>query len=591
MTMQQWILAPSQFTQHLSPEFHHEVSANGLSLCTKGLQLCRTKQGVFVYTGYIIPRQQTQLEYTDTNDLIFKLWDRFGEDWKFHVKGVFSWVGFMNEKWLVVNDQLSLSKIYWNEAQLIYSSSYDSVCVLSQEKSFNYSAFWSRKYFHRDIGEITLFNEINKTRAGVQFQFLNGSWSKDYYFNYLNLLSQPVDSQLIPEHFIPIWEKVLLSMNRLNPQSKHLITLTGGKDARTGLAILKHFNQTADGFTYGVPGSKDAVFAKKLSSQAGVRHEIPELPCDSALWEEEITRCLEADASFISPHRALRNSAFRKMSIDHKGAWYWGGYMGGEWLMGLYADGLVFPKWLTDFKKGDSLKENVLGGQENLSHCTDLVEEIERMQEDIGLIKNQKELQLVWMFEIGVIHHGQDIHLARENGLQPYPFLMDIDFIEQLFQSRFSFIFQNHDSKNLLQRWKLYEWNITIQNALMPQWSNIPFGKKGEYTPRIFSKGPWIWSLCKGLHYLFESKKYPSSYTYSEDWRKAYLNWLKDYELNDLPFYTKEDGQKLFEALSKSELAPTEKGWMEYSRWAMVYLQNKKMLKLSNANPICHIKK
>jgi hypothetical protein len=143
--------------------------------------------------------------------------------------------------------------------------------------------------------------------------------------------------------------------------------------------------------------------------------------------------CIDADSSFISPHRALRGHAFHEVFSGGQSPWYWGGYMGGEWLMGLYPDGLVFPNWLTEFKVKQSIAEIVFCDHNDYGDIDDLVTEVQRIQKKVDQVSDSKSLQFIWMFEIGVLHHAQDIELAAIEGANPYPFMMDIDFIQKLF--------------------------------------------------------------------------------------------------------------------------------------------------------------
>ncbi len=550
-----------------------------------------TSFGFFILNGYLLPRSSVHQQFEHVADLIEFLWMEHGLNWKSHVKGVFSLVGFFDNKWFVLNDNLGLSKIYWTTDRKFLSNSFDSLAILCDEVIWNKSAILSREYFHRDIGEITIIKGIRKSRSGVFIVFSNLLFQKEYYFDYDHLRNLAVDSNVSPNDFITIWEKLFLDMEKFFPNAEHVITLTGGKDARTGLALLKHFDKIITGLTYGVPESKDAVFAARLARKSGIQHVIPVLPQSSTQWRQNVQVCADVDSSYISPHRALRAHALHSVLAEKKSPWYWGGYMGGEWLMGLYADGLVFPKWLTDFNLNQSMGDVVFQSREVTHEEEDLKEEIDRIQCAVNRVQSKQELQLIWMFEIGVLHHGQDIELAATCGARPYPFLMDIDFIEQLFRSRFSFFFQDHDTKNLFKRWKLYEWNIRIQQKLMPDWGDVPFGKKGEYTANVFMKGSLFWAFYKTIHYILERKTYPSSFSYTESWREMYLDIFNAASDMEIPFYSEFEREQLRDSLAQCPLPTVEKSWLRYSRLVMVYLQYEKICRLRNGSQYHHPKK
>lgn len=580
-----WLLSRSPIEQNKLGELKLIHSAKGIHFyANSDTSVIHTSFGFFLFEGYIFPRYSEDFEYNSTSELISVMWQKFGLEWKSHVKGYFSIVAFFDENWIVLNDTLGLSKIYWTKDENQISNSFDSLVSIVKSVTWNESALLSRKYFHRDIGEITILGEVKKSRSGIQVFLAEDKFHWDYYFEYSQLKSFPIDENCSPLDFVGIWKKVFPSMEKFVKDAHHVITLTGGKDARTGLALLKHFGKNVVGMTYGVPDSKDAIFASRLAKVANISHVIPQVPCLKDHWKDQVQACVDMDSYYIGPHRALRGHALSSVMNKEDSPWYWAGYMGGEWLMGLYPDGLVFPKWVTEMKLNQSIADMVFEDRNNILDVKDLADEVNRLQSLVNCAKDDKELQFIWMFEIGVLHHAQDLELAANSGGRPYPFMMDIDFIEKLFRSKYSFFFQDHATKNLLKRWKLYEWNIRIQDALMPGWGNVAFGKKGEYTPRVFLRGSLYWSIYKALHFVFEKKKYPSSFSYTEEWRQMYLEFLNEAERVNIPFYSKEDIFLMKNELVNSPLPRVEKTWMAYSRLVMVYLQYSKICTIRNGS-------
>ncbi|MBM3428532.1 MAG: hypothetical protein FJX95_07100, partial [Bacteroidetes bacterium] len=513
--MAKWVLTLSEMNQdgfnNLSLIHYND---KGFLYAEENAIVERTSFGFYILTGYLLPRSSFAKKYNNSQDLIEQLWNIHGSDWILYVKGYFNLVAFFDNEWWAVNDTLGLSKLYWSQSEGLISNSFDTLAIHKRQLTWNKSAFLSRKFFHRDIGEITIVSGIKKSRTGIQIDCKGNEIRCRYYFDFRTLKGQPIEKEITPEDFIEIWSKVFGEMHLLLPESRNIITITGGKDARTGLALLRYFKREVIGLTYGVSDSKDAVFAKKLAKAANLTHHIPNVPTTSQKWLKEVLACMDVDSYYISPHRAIRRHALSETIQSFHSPWYWGGYMGGEWLMGLYPDGLVFPSWVTSLSQGSALNKKVFDQVEDQSELEDIKVEIERIQQIVDSAKNNHEMQMIWMFEIGVLHHAQDLELASNEGANPYPFMMDIDFIEKLFRSKYSFFHQNHASKNLLQRWKLYEWNIRVQQRLMPKWGHVPFGKKGEYSPDVFMRGSLYWSLYKMVHYFFEKKKYPPSFSY-----------------------------------------------------------------------------
>lgn len=195
------------------------------------------------------------------------------------------------------------------------------------------------------------------------------------------------------------------------------------------------------GFTYGNPDSKDAVFAGKIAQKATVDHVIPDLPHSEDEWIQAIEGCTEVETTFVNIHRAYRYHAFK--SVFKTGGTYWAGYMGGEWLMGLYEDALVFPKWLTDLNH-KPFDESIINHVHFYGKWNEWTPEIQLEIDRFTALAAERGknglLNFELMFQIGVLHHQQDIVLSQRLGARPFPFFMDIDVLDLIFTSQFSFL-------------------------------------------------------------------------------------------------------------------------------------------------------
>ncbi len=533
--------------------------------------------GFFILDGYIIPRNHARhFQGDDLSSLLAELLNQFGKDWILHVKGIFTIVIFWKDEFYFANDHLALNKIYWQEHSQSVSNCFNSLSDFSENRRISLASAQSRVLFHRDIGEITPLEGIYKTRFGCQIWISDGSLNRNYYFDPHQLLSGKVESRS-PEEFALSLDMTLKNLESYYPEGKHYITLTGGKDARTGLAFLRSRNKEVIGFTYGNPDSKDAVFARKIAQKATVDHVIPDLPHSEDEWIQAIEGCMEVETTFVNIHRAYRYHAFK--SVFKTGGTYWAGYMGGEWLMGLYEDALVFPKWLTDLNHRP-FEESILNHAHFYGKWNQWTPEIQLEIDRFTVLAAERGkkglLNFELMFQIGVLHHQQDIVLSQRLGARPFPFFMDIDVLDLIFTSQFSFFNQNNQSKNLFKRWGLYELNIRLQHMLMPNWDHVPYGKKGSYTPFVYLLGPILWGLYKTLHYLLEKKDYPPNFIYPSEWRKVITDMFYKMMLDtESAIHSIFDTHQLWCQLQEDNALLSEKDWKRYSTVLNLYVHAK----------------
>jgi hypothetical protein len=180
------------------------------------------------------------------------------------------------------------------------------------------------------------------------------------------------------------------------------------------------------------------------------------------------------------------------------------------------------------------------------------------------------------IFEIGIMHHYQDVKLASTLFKYPYPVFLDIEFLELLFKSRYSFLNSKYTSLNLLKRYYVYDLSMNMQHILFPDLDEVPFGKKGSYNIKEYLKGPVQWSIRKLFRYLTETSQYPAPFVYD----KPYSVFLRDHltaliddksnTLNDL-YMT---GAAL-ESLDASDSLSCESQLHKYSNIVMFYLFEK----------------
>jgi hypothetical protein len=491
-----------------------------------------SKAGWYVQTGYWQLRDEYVDQFSDfsNEDLIQHLLIYHPIDFPSMLKGIYTIVAFHKGVFFVFNDNLSLSRIFSSTGERFFlSNSINCLRDFGLLGSLERKSYQSRLKFGRDVGALTPFTGVIKSIWG-EFWELSSKVEKRLYFHPMSIF-RAVGRKVDVSSFTDILKRNLAEFEKRTLVKQHAVTLTGGKDARTALALLRSESKDVVGLTYGCAESKDVVFAKKISGFEKLEH----LVIDGSSWNaQEIldvwNEIFDFDSAFINQHRAIRFFALNQLFQKYGPKSIWTGYMGGEWLMGIYKDDLVFKDWLMRWvEEGtswDDLIQREEGDELNIDNCFSFPKE---------WYTDRKRREFALMCEIGIKHHQQDIELAMQIGLTPQPFMLDIDWMTKIFESEFSFVYQNNRTKNLFKRWSLYELNVKIQSDLKPEWDNIVFGKKGNYTPREFLKGRVAWSLVKCINFFMEKQVYLPSFAYGEAWYLATIDVI-DQMIEDKSF-------------------------------------------------------
>jgi asparagine synthetase B (glutamine-hydrolysing) len=428
-----------------------------------------------------------------------------------YVKGDFVIFLELENRLLVFNDHFGFSTIYYNKKNQILSNNFNVLRV--QSNFFNETSIAQHILVNRTIGDTTFDENIENKEGANTIEFSLNSVKFLKYWDY---------KRDIVKNSINYSQQDIIDFSKANTTffyryfdvGQTFITLTGGKDSRSALAILLNLEIHPIGLNYGSDKSKDIVFAKKLANKIGIECKNVQVKTDSDLYYSLLNELMD-DHPMTSIHRTHRYAAFKEVKSNKQSfAVLFNGYLGGELLMGIYPDKLVFTEFVLN------QISNTITEKKNNFFETDFTSSI---LDDLVKKKNSISNDFDAIFTIGVKHHLQDIHLSKKYYNYVFPFFLDVDFIERIFNSNYNFTKVNSKSKNLFKRHRLYELNCELQYQLSPKLRNIPFAKKGNYTLLDYKKGPLFWSVKKVFNHLRE-KKYPPNFTYDVH----YLSWIKE---------------------------------------------------------------
>ncbi|MGF1587424.1 MAG: hypothetical protein ACFCUM_19060 [Bacteroidales bacterium] len=543
---------------------------------------------IILIHGYVLPRNEYFHQYKSLPqpELVKRLYDNFESKFVNYIKGIYTIIIVCNDSIDIYTDHFGLQSFYIYKHNRVDAIS-DSINLfghIGHKALPDINSIAVKSILHRVPSPYSIYENVMRSNPATHLTISEiGIKSKRYWKPECLLDFKESGSETLHiTDFVALIKENFNNFLIYTKPAHHAITLTGGKDSRTGLASLKSLGISPHGFTYGNPFSSDAVFAGKLAKETSTPHHIFS-PTNDEGWINSISKEIcDFGNPDISFHRAHRLYAFKEMTALFSGvAGYYAGYMAGEFLMGPYYDDLIFTRSLTDFWDS-SVKSSSQPLLDSYFHKFDkvnfevIISRLDKLRSFDSTLPIKKR-QFYGLFEIGIPHHGQDIFLAGNYFDYVYPFFIDIDFLEILFKSRFCFLYNDNKSISLLKRYELYEFNLKIQHLLMPEMDTVPFGKRGSYNTKEFLKGKFYWTALRTLRYLTQQRKYPATYKYNETYRNYICEYLK--ELNAQKGHLLHEYFDIPKAISSLHTInhDTGEGVMHrFSNIVMLYLQIKR---------------
>ena len=534
--------------------------------------------------GYLLPRYKyyEELKSYSQFELLGYLYNKHGEKFIEYIKGSFVIVIAEENGFKIYTDHNGTKKVFYcdNGGRYVFSNSSLLVSEYIENKEISADTVGIKCLLNREIMGKTIIKNLNYLLPASIAQLNQNKVKFTNYWSPSHLLGMQNENNNLESLSEIVSGIVKQYAEYINP-GHHVISLTGGKDSRTILAALLRNGIKPFGFTYGDPNSQDAVYAKKIALKLNMDHKIY-TPIINAEWFETYSnKVICSDNPTINIHRSHRFYAFEKLQSElGSDVSYYAGYMGGEFMMGIYYDDLIFSKYLTsnwetglDGEKTSYYREGFIRSTD--SSEIDLKSDLSQLKcLDITITKKMR--QFYSLFEIGIQHHVQDVSLSGRLIKYSIPFFMDIDFLELLFQSRYSFFYNDNKSKNLLNRYKLYEFNLNVQHILYPELDELPFAKKGSYNTKDYLKGKYYWSFMKALRYFAENRNYAQTFQYNLEYVIFLKKWLLQIS-NDKSsvIHNIYDIPKALKSLDESPIKTEEKYYHRYSNIVMHYMQSK----------------
>ncbi len=236
---------------------------------------------------------QNNFDCSTDADILLGLYLISGENFVRNLNGAFcaALIDQRANSIIVVNDRLGLHPVYYSN----FGNSFLFACGVrailedqSLPKNIDRVAIQEFLTFDHLLHQRTLLEDVKLLPQGSILRYHNNTLSITQYFNFQYLDEYPFcEPPAYQERFLIEIKKAVQRQSEGN-YSKGLM-LSGGLDSRFLLGLLADTLSPADlhTFTWSIPGSDDARYAKEAAKIAGTQHHFFELKPDWLLKEGE----------------------------------------------------------------------------------------------------------------------------------------------------------------------------------------------------------------------------------------------------------------------------------------------------------------
>lgn len=413
-----WLISPSE---------------NNVPFCEKG-------EVGFYYEGYVVPRDNESVEFSDSTDLLFKMFDHYALHFIDHVKGNFIIILKFKDVIRVYSDRFGVLKyFYYNDGSsyLVSNSIMEITKRIKVRLSVQNMTVYALTYHF--TGGLTALDDVFHNKPAVFLEIKDGRLSVHSYWNPLSLLNQSRTDVSIKD----ISESLTRSVKATLPYNSGVsLSLTGGADTRNLLSVMLYLDAKPHLYTYGNPKSDDCWAASNIANGLNLDHKIYDIKMSSRRFEEGARFIVKADSDLGSIHRVHRIMAVEEES--HFANKMYLGTLGGEFIKGVSEDNYIVPpviyeNWTTEKLALDRLQHLFEDKCVNLANV-DVDSYLKYLNSEPymnGSATERKFQSLVYV--TAHLHDSQDVNLYRTAMEEVYTPYLDVDYLELIFQSQYTF--------------------------------------------------------------------------------------------------------------------------------------------------------
>lgn len=531
--------------------------------------LLGTKKYELLIDGYVLPKSSNNYsKVLSQTELIINLFKEHNIEFIHLIKGYFIIVIASPETFYLFTHRAGIKKVFTATKGSDFLLSNNLILL----KSYfllkpDLLSIISYCLFNNHLGGKTFFENVSFSPPASFFSFekklITGVWFKPESLKTLKInkkLSYPEIAELL--------YAIVKNTIRYLQKDKYCLTLTGGMDSRLTLSAVLKNNVPLVALVYGNPLSKDVV----MSVKTGDSLKIPVFNYflnSKYEYAELVNKIIEIGFGMINLHRAHRYFAYRNFCRDN---WSDGvlftGHMGGEMIRNFYYDRLIINDNIKYFIHNQQIKKRI----KYLQYKTpDLFLKESAVEKYFDELSNnfmcdssiqQNEFNLSFNFLINV-HHAQDIILSETCFDMVYPFYMDDEVVDLLFETANTFYHHNNKRNAIASSIYGHKFYCEVINILYPPLAELPFGKRGYFTAKEYVNDNKLLFVLKRIkRYIVEKEKYAVNFSYHNFFKEYLIEEAVSLSENLYEYFNIEE---FLSQLKSNEHGTNETYWRKYS--------------------------
>lgn len=523
------------------------------------------------YEGYFLPRKNIRSDFPGISyDNLFDA-PYFKEEDTFinKIKGNFIIIQFQKNGFKIFSDYFGIRKYFFWQLGTRFIISNDlkeiSKLVSLKPSPANISVYALDYHFS---GGTTLFENVKHNSPGQVVEYNDDKFHSRYYWKpeqLLNLPKRDIDISDISTSLADVIDDCL--DGKVN--NKISLSLTGGGDTRNLLATFLKKNIRPHLFTYGNPNSSDCVKARAISKKLGLEHSIYDIRLNADIFEQYARRIIRLSGGLASIHRVHRLMAVEQEAELAQNMFL--GTLGGEFIKGVSEDdyiipSLVYDNWGNNYFSIIELQKRL---KQKRLQCKGV--DVNAIYEFIckqpymqGAVLTRKHNALSDI--TAHMHDAQDVNLYNTVMDTVYTPFLDIDYLELLFSSYFTF-----DKKELTGNKLLKRINNPVYAAKFLKATYKPlmsFEYSGEHKPSEVLFNKYYAAIIRFVRQTTKPK-YPPNFPLGK-WMEVFVEKQLPLCANDETINSTFDIEALKSDFRTSRHIPKESYWLKYTNPIMM---------------------
>lgn len=517
-----WLITNTQ--QQLTPE--KTIQAELFTIhYNENVQLVNIDDIIVLIDGFVLPRFDFKDVFSErkNGELVVYLYKKYGEKFIQYLKGTFNLIVLKNGKFKLYNDHIGLKKFFIYEANSEFLISSDiNYITRNKELQLDKTGLAVNSLFHHFTGGVTLYKNVRTSPNASEITF-SDKLETEVYWSYKEL-AEFERQNLSFDNFADKITHITKGYLDYIGSDKISMTLTGGMDSRTILALLLKLGYKPNTFTFGRGVSADVEAAKKIAKSFNLKFNNYAVPNPTSEWYDSLTdEIVEMGNPLIHIHRAHRLDAIKK-EIEHNPdvKVLFTGAMGGEGIRGLHYDNLIVTNFVKRLHQGD---DNTIMNEVLYDYFIDQdkidIDDVHGVVKKLNYFSDDRKLNEFYvLYElVASLHDYQDLTIYQNKLPYVISIFLDIDYLEMLFSSQHSLFDKDNLAGNQFKRINIPEVHCNLIDRIYRPLSKFKF--VNGFSPREFLTNKYYYLFLRAVRKKF-GKKYPPNFPYS-DWYHSFI--------------------------------------------------------------------